>query len=159
MEGDQARQGERPLGFARLLAYCGTAPFLLAALFSIFPQSLPAGLAPNMPGIIGLIWALVILSFMAGTIWGMSIAGSKAEGTVPPPVLLIGSNLVAVAAWLAVILLPAIAAFIIGGLFILLLPLDQAARQRGWQSAGYWRMRWVLTSVVAACMMAIGFSA
>ena len=130
------------------LTAAGAIPFVAGAVYLIAPIG-PADYYPFVRTALAW-WAVIILSFMAGTFWGLAIA-RRAD-----PVLLIGSNAAAIAAWLALLLLPsAVIPVAISALFALLLLLDWHAVRSGIVPLSYLRLRMAITSVVVICLGAL----
>ncbi|MAC12674.1 MAG: hypothetical protein CMN74_10770 [Sphingorhabdus sp.] len=127
------------------LTAAGVIPFAAGALYLIVPIG-PEGYYPLVRTAFAW-WAVIILSFMAGTFWGLAIA-RRAD-----PLLLIGSNIAAIAAWLALLFLPAnVIPLAISVLFALLLLLDWRAYSRGTVPLSYLRLRMAITSAVVICL-------
>ena len=127
------------------LTAAGVIPFAAGALYLIVPVG-PADYYPFVRTAIAW-WAVIILSFMAGTFWGLAIA-RRAD-----PLLLIGSNVAAIAAWLALLLLPSgMIPLAISVLFALLLLLDWRAYSHGTVPLSYLRLRMAITSAVVVCL-------
>lgn len=143
---------------ALLLGLSGLLPFLWGALTAWSP-GLAAAASGVLPGrFIGpavlQIYGLVILSFMAGVIWGFA---TRATGrvaayfyalSVVPPIWAFFAATAATG--------PALLALLIG--FMALLPIDWTAMRAGLAPPWWMRLRLILTTVVVACLVA-GLSA
>ena len=127
------------------LTLAGIIPFAAGALYLIVPFG-PPYLYPLVHTALGW-WAVIILSFMAGTYWGMAVSG-RADLT-----LLIGSNIAAIAAWGALTGLPSPwVPVAISVLYALLLLLDWRAFAIGRVPLSYLRLRMAVTSAVVVCL-------
>ena len=77
----------------------------------------------------------------------------QSEARRADPLLLIGSNIAAIAAWLALLFLPAnVIPLAISVLFALLLLLDWRAYSQGTVPLSYLRLRMAITSAVVICL-------
>lgn len=134
------------------LALAGIIPFAAGALYLVAPVG-PPHFYPLVSTALAW-WAVIILSFMAGTYWGMAVAG-RAD-----PLLLIGSNVAAIAAWGVLIALPS--AWIpvaISVLYALLLLLEWRAYAIGRVPLFYLRLRMAITSAVVICLSVLVMAA
>ena len=128
------------------LGYAGLLPFLAAAWAAYADLSLGAWSAPHL----FLSYSVIILSFLAGALWGKA---KELEESNVNRFLLVGSNVFALTAWLAVLLgkdyLSAGLAVSMTG-FILVYLVEHKTRRlllQGMDSA-YLKFRLTLTSVV-----------
>jgi hypothetical protein len=138
-----------------LLGLGGLIPFLWGAA-TILSPGLATGTAGILPGrftgdVVMQVYGLIILSFMAGVIWGF---GTRAEGSraglfyalsVLPPIWAFFTATGATG--------PALAALVTG--FVALLPIDWTAARAGLAPAWWMSLRLMLTAVVVVCL-AIG---
>lgn len=98
-----------------------------------------------------LAYALMILSFMAGVHWGQHLGRDDKWLRVLP----LASNAVALLGWLAFIALSNQAtmyAFVV--LFIAVLVVDWLLEIEGLITAGYFKLRCLITAVVCLCLLA-----
>ncbi|MDG4649025.1 DUF3429 domain-containing protein [Roseibacterium sp. SDUM158017] len=139
-----------------LLGLAGLIPFLWGAATSLSPSLAAAasGLLPGrfIGGVVLQIYGMIILSFMAGVIWGY---GTRAEAgraglfyalSVLPPIWAFFAASGATG--------PSLAALIAG--FVALLSIDLTAVRAGLAPAWWMSLRLLLTAVVAICL-ALGF--
>jgi hypothetical protein len=130
-----------------LLAYAGTVPFIACAAVSIVQPDLPVALSPI---VMSAAWALTICAFMAGVHWGQYLAGTRG----PDINLLVTSNAIAIAGWLAYLLLPGSASLVVfAGLFTVLLAIDARLRKVGHIERNYWTTRMGVTAIVVASLL------
>jgi hypothetical protein len=136
-----------------LLGLAGLLPFLWGAATTLAP-GLAAPLAGVLPGrFVGpavlQIYGLVILSFMAGVIWGYA---TRAEGSqaglfyalsVLPPIWAFFAATGATG--------PALVALIAG--FVALLPIDWTAARAGLAPGWWMSLRLLLTTIVVLCLL------
>ncbi len=124
---------------ARILGYAGLAPF--AALAIITWTGSPDWLERLLLG-----YGVVILAFMAGSLWLRQLLATRAH-----PRLLVASNALALAAWPAIIMPLHWGAFWLALCFGAHLLLDQP-----WQAHGlpgwYRRLRLILSSLTIALL-------
>ena len=134
-----------------LLAYAGILPFAACAL-------LTAAGVPAIEGLAG--WAeiaagygLAIAAFMAGVHWGTYIYKSQDEPGVPLN-LLVTSNVITVAVWLAYALTPVSVSIAVTGVaFMLLLLVDHRLAGAGLITPAYWQLRRNVTLLVVALLV------
>ncbi len=143
---------------ALLLGLAGLLPFLWGAA-GIFAPGLTSWSLGILPGrfsgaAVMQIYGLVILSFMAGVIWGFA---TRAEGrqamtyyvlSVVPPIWAFFAATGATRA--------ALVALVIG--FVTLLPIDRSAARSGLAPEWWMALRLLLTTIVVACL-AVGIAA
>ena len=131
-----------------VLAYLGTLPFIACAagmLLGIPPPTALAGYPEIAAG-----YGLAIAAFVAGSHWGIYLY--KAADTMLNLLLL--SNGITVAAWLAFLLAPTyISLEITTAAFITLLMIDYQLTNEGVLSATYLRIRRNATIVVVAALI------
>jgi hypothetical protein len=147
---------------AILLGIAGLAPFLLLGFASVMPD--PSG--HRLPLLIG--YGAVILSFLGGVHEGFAILApgplpgvSRASGdwALAEQRRLLGASACALIAWLALILTaylpPAVPLALLIVAFIALPVLEQRAALHGWVPRGYMWLRWGLSAIVAAVLIAV----
>ena len=129
------------------LAWAGALPFLvLLALSLARVDALPAAGAVDA---ITASYALVIVSFMAGTHWGLAVAHLRER----PNRLLLASNAITLAAWGAWLLLEPLAALAVAaGAFALLVVVDYRLRERRLIDADYLALRRNVSLLVIALL-------
>jgi hypothetical protein len=126
------------------LTYAGALPFFL-----LLPPRLPMLEAIDALGMF-LAYGAVIASFMAGSLWGLVQAREA-----PPLAQIIGSNILALAAWGSMLIEPGRAALIIQlVVFLNLLAADRQLVKTGLEKAWYWRLRMRVTAMVCAAYVA-----
>lgn len=125
------------------LAYAGAIPFVACAL-------LPLAGIDELP-VIGSLqylaasYAIVIVSFMAGSQWGHALA----DPAGPQAAVLLGSNAVTLTAWIAFLLAPlALILTVCAAAFAVLLLVDYRLRRGGAHAAAYLRTRRNVTTLV-----------
>lgn len=137
MMGPAVRRTAQWLGFAGLL------PFIAALLYVLFAQStslVVSGLT---------LYALAIVSFLAGAWWGIALLRRE-------PAVLVSSNVMVIVAWAGVWLLgPGSAMMLLAMLLLLSLFLEGHYRIFSPQPGYYRRMRKRLTWVAAACLVLV----
>ncbi|WP_020207845.1 DUF3429 domain-containing protein [Gilvimarinus chinensis] len=129
------------------LGYAGLIPFVGLALVSVLPDYRHTALLALVS------YGAIILSFMAGSLWGQ--VQGKAHRRAGP---LIASNALALSSWAA--LYCAVTGWILIALAGLALGFIACwACERLWvrQAPDYRKLRSVLTSIVAACLLAVIF--
>ncbi len=133
----------------RPLAFAGALPFVVSALLLWAGHtSLPVlGAVSNMAASYG----LLILAFMAGTLWGQRLAGIETRLN-----LFIASNAIALAGWFAYLLLsPRLFFASLAVLFAVLLLIDRRLGNEGHLSVDYVRMRTVVSALVGISLAVI----
>ncbi|MFW5655115.1 MAG: DUF3429 domain-containing protein [Roseicyclus sp.] len=135
---------------ALILGLSGLLPFLWGALTAHLPGLAPAWLPARFSG--GLVlqgYGIVILSFMAGVIWGFGTRAARRQATlfyvvsVMPPLWAFFAATGAVG--------PSLAALLAG--FVALLAVDYAAARAGLAPEWWMALRLLLTGVVALCLI------
>lgn len=132
----------------RYLTYAGTLPFIICAV-------MPYAGNTDFPGLgsfdqIASAYGLAILSFMAGTHWGLYLSVAARV----PVNLFITSNVVTVAAWAAFMAGPALFTLaMLGAGFVFLLYIDYGLRAREVLTPGYLRTRLHATVIVVASLI------
>lgn len=125
------------------LAAAGTLPFL-GGIFDLVV------LDGTWLGVVA-IYAAVIASFISGIHWGASFfaPGGMRVG------LLVGSNVAALAAWVAALLAPTRGFLAFAILFAVLLAIDGYLHRSGLWPAWYWLLRRVISAIVILACVAI----
>ena len=133
---------------ARLLAFAGLIPFVAAtALLLCGVQSLP--LLGPVDRLLSS-YTLLIVSFMAGTHWGMAIARAKAAH-IP---LYLPSNLVALTAWFTYLLAPLAAQLVIdAGALLVLLVIEHRIAAAVAMDDDYVHLRTQVSTVAVAAVL------
>ncbi|MEO1037697.1 MAG: DUF3429 domain-containing protein [Pseudomonadota bacterium] len=131
------------------LTFLGLVPFVAAAaLVVIGVESLPY-LGPIEPLLAS--YTLLIVSFMAGTHWGLSVA----RGGRQPAPLFLASILVALTAWFAFLFAPLQAALVIDAAALIVLLVSEH-RYAGYFkiSDDYLRLRTQVSAIAVATVLA-----
>lgn len=131
-----SRPVSRPL--TKVLTYAGALPFLLLLLpgLPVLDQAtrLSAFLA----------YGAVIAGFMAGALWGLVHREEE-----PPVVPVIVSNILALAAWISLLIMPGQVALAVQFCaFLGLLAVDRQLAGRGLEQDWYWQLRLRITGIV-----------
>lgn len=137
----------------RYLTYAGTLPFIICAVMPFTGYS-------DIPGLgsfdrIASAYGLAILSFMAGTHWGLYLSAADRA----PVNLFVSSNVVTVAAWAAFLAGPGI--LTLGMLcsgFVFLLYIDYLLRARKLLTPEYLRTRLHATVIVLVSLVVTMFA-
>lgn len=141
MTSSTLSRSQRTVAFA--LAAAGTVPFLGGVFDLVVFDGAWTGVVA--------VYAAVIASFISGIHWGASFfaPGGMRVG------LLVGSNVAALAAWVAALLppMPGFIAFAI--LFAVLLAIDGYLYRSGLWPAWFWMVRRVISTIVILACLAI----
>lgn len=128
-----------------LLSWAGIIPFAALAIYLVVPFGEPSYYRLVSTALAW--WSVIILGFMAGSYWGMALTNGGDR------VLMVASNVAAIAAWAALILLPADwTPVAVSALFALLLPLEWRACTKGLVPPSYLRLRMAITTAVVLCL-------
>ena len=132
----------------RRLASLGALPFIACAILSL------AGITDlpflGDPAMVEALYGLTIASFMAGVHWGTALNRDRHL----PVNLFITSNIVAVAAWVSVLLAgPGLALVALSILFAYLLFIDHRLFRLEVIDRPYWQTRLWITAIVIACLV------
>ena len=131
-----------------VLAYAGTLPFIACAILPWIGMPVVAGIGSC--AYIAAAYGVAIVSFMAGIHWGTFLYQADSL----PVNLLLTSNAITVAVWLAFILTPvAVSIAVIAAAFVLLLAVDFRLARVGLLTADYLRTRRNVTLIVLAMLM------
>ena len=128
---------------AQCLTYAGVLPFLGAA---IIPAVKPNFLGLSYDNII-LTYGAVIASFVAGVHWGIYLFKD------PPLNLFIHSNIAALLAWSAVLVVHPGSAFMLLLCFLYLIVIDRQLSKAGILESWYLRMRLIATTLVIVAFL------
>lgn len=136
---------------ALLLGLSGLLPFLWGAVTAYLPGLAPAWLPERFAGAVVLQgYGIIILSFMAGVIWGFATRASGRQAalfyvvSVLPPLWAFFAATGPVA--------PALTALLAG--FVALLAVDYSAMRAGLAPRWWMALRLLLTGAVALCLLA-----
>lgn len=134
-----------------ILGWSGVLPFALLAVFIAAAQNVPDAIDPKTALIN---YAAIILSFMGGVHWGMSIGGKTIGGTTTSSqAMRLGlSTVPALVGWLATFFPFDIAVSLLTGAFIVLVVYDIWAATQEWTPSWYPRLRLQLTTAVVAAL-------
>ena len=131
-----------------VLAYAGTLPFIACAILPWIGMPVVAGIGSC--AYIAAAYGVAIVSFMAGIHWGTFLYQADSL----PVNLLLTSNAITVAVWLAFILTPvAVSIAVIAAALVLLLAVDFRLARVGLLTADYLRTRRNVTFIVLAMLM------
>ena len=134
------------------LGAAGLAPFY-AAVLVVWASADPVILGTALYGQIA--YAAVIAAFLGAVHWGLAMSHMETAGPTPPLVRQIVFSVVpAVAAWLAMLLKPALALGALLVLFPAIFVRDQAAVRAGLAPAWYPSLRLPLTVLVMVALAA-----
>ena len=131
-----------------VLAYAGTLPFIACAILPWIGMPVVAGIGSC--AYIAAAYGVAIVSFMAGIHWGTFLYQADSL----PVNLLLTSNAITVAVWLAFILTPvAVSIAVIAAALVLLLAVDFRLARVGLLTADYLRTRRNVTLIVLTMLM------
>lgn len=131
-----------------VLAYAGTLPFIACAILPWIGMPVVAGIGSC--AYIAAAYGVAIVSFMAGIHWGTFLYQADSL----PVNLLLTSNAITVAVWLAFILTPvAVSIAVIAAALVLLLAVDFRLARVGLLTPDYLRTRRNVTFIVLAMLM------
>jgi hypothetical protein len=131
-----------------VLAYAGTLPFIACAILPWIGMPVVAGIGSC--AYIAAAYGVAIVSFMAGIHWGTFLYQADSL----PVNLLLTSNAITVAVWLAFILTPvAVSIAVIAAALVLLLAVDFRLARAGLLTPDYLRTRRNVTLIVLAMLM------
>ena len=130
------------------LAYAGTLPFIACAVLPWIGIPVVAGIGSC--AYIAATYGVAIVSFMAGIHWGTFLYQADSL----PLNLLLTSNAITVAVWLALIFTPvAVSLAVTAAAFLLLLAVDFRLAHAGLLTADYLHTRRNVTLIVFAMLM------
>ncbi|MGM0524660.1 MAG: DUF3429 domain-containing protein [Pseudomonadota bacterium] len=136
----------------QLLGFAGLIPFLVFSLAQLMGVKLPLPVAPMT---LLLTYGAIILSFLAGILWGRAIHRADSEATNS---LLVLSNAFALLAWFSLLLDSVFWALLIqmAG-FALVLTFERVLARGSLMTtqSGYYPMRLILTAGVIVCQLLV----
>jgi hypothetical protein len=142
------------INIANTLTYSGTLPLIGSVILLYFPMMI----APALPmagldgAVISSTYSAVIISFLCGIHWAAYLFFSDRC----PRYLLIISNIVALLAWVSLLLSHQLAAALLqAACFIFLLGLDVWLRDAGIYAEWFFRLRRNATLIVVICLLLI----
>ncbi len=144
------------------LGASGLVPFLAAAIAAWIGSPWVGEFAVRL----AVTYGAVILSFLGGIFWGFAatptqadVAGADPAGRPPAPRHLFAfSILPSFIAWIAVLLAPQTAVFLLICAFVAILWLDYASWKTGVAPSWWMELRVPLSAVVVVCLLAIALS-
>lgn len=132
--------------WAKGLTLLGAIPFVAAVLAQI------AGMAHYHTAYLSLTYGAVIISFLSGIHWGLYITHAKAKRIN----LLVSSNILALLAWLSLLLLVPVTQYLIQiTCFISLLLIDRQLAADGAIEAWFYQLRLQISSLVIICLLVL----
>jgi len=130
--------------WAKGLTLLGAIPFVAAVLAQI------AGMAHYHTAYLSLTYGAIIISFLSGIHWGLYITHAKAKRIN----LLLSSNILALLAWLSLLLLVPVTQYLIQiTCFISLLLIDRQLAADGAIEAWFYQLRLQISSLVIICLL------
>lgn len=139
---------------ANTLTYSGTLPLIGSVILLYFPTMI----APALPmaeldgAVIASTYSAVIISFLCGIHWAAYLFFADRS----PRNLLIISNIVALLAWVSLLLANQLAAALLqAACFVFLLGLDVRLRDAGIYTERFFRLRRNATLIVVICLLLI----
>lgn len=135
-----------------ILGYAGLLPFLAATLAALMNVTLPTEVQPIT---LLLTYGAIILSFLAGILWGRGLHRSDSESTNG---LIILSNAFAVLAWVTLLLSSVFWSLLLQMIGFALLLAFERKLARGTTmttQSGYYPMRMILTTGVIVCQLLV----
>lgn len=142
------------INIANTLTYSGTLPLIGAAVLLHLPRIVPAALpmAGLDAALIASTYSAVIISFLCGIHWAAYLFFADRC----PRHLLIISNIVALLAWVSLLLGNQLATTLLqAGCFVFLLALDVTLRNAGIHAEWFFRLRRNATLIVVICLLLI----
>lgn len=132
--------------WAKGLTLLGAIPFVAAVLAQI------AGMAHYHTAYLSLTYGAIIISFLSGIHWGLYITHAKAKRIN----LLVSSNILALLAWLSLLLLVPVTQYLIQiTCFISLLLIDRQLAADGAIEAWFYQLRLQISSLVIICLLVL----
>ena len=137
-----------PLPLLRILPYLGAIPFVLGLMLQLMGYDMLIYFLATQRVVLS--YALAIVCFMAGAVWGQSVAGLPLKYP-----MLIASNVITLVAWAAYLYLtPRTMGLLYAALFAILYLIDT----RFPLPPHYLKTRRNVTLIVCACLVAISFA-
>jgi len=131
-----------------ILTYLGSIPFIVCGILLFMGEDTLPIIGPSYLGHIESIisfYGLVIVSFMAGTHWGIHINDSSKISKILP----ITSNLVALISWISHLVVSfKVFIFVISVFFAMILFIDKLLRDEEIISNEYFKLRFSVTIIV-----------
>ena len=142
------QRAKEKLKLQQALTYAGALPFLACAVAQLI------GYGGANPVVIGSYWGIVIVMFMAGSLWGLATAGHREAHQD----VLVASNAIVLAIcgavyWFALGHAPIILA--IG--FAAVLGIDYLLARRGVTGPDYFSLRVGISALVIICLLILAF--
>ncbi len=133
-----------------VLAILGVVPFLIGGVGVLSGHRVPVVDLDLLA--MTLSYGAVIAAFMSGVQWGAVVYRSVRPGVV----IVVLSNVLTLLAWGAVLVLPVVyGLWLQAAVFLAILSIDGWLYQQGVITAGYWRLRLCVTSVVVLCLLGL----
>lgn len=130
--------------WAKGLALLGATPFIAAVVAQM------AGMANYHTGYLSLTYGAIIISFLSGIHWGLYLTHAKARRIN----LLISSNVIALLAWLSLLLLIPVTQYLIQiTCFISLLLIDRQLLVDGAIERWFYQLRQQISLLVIGCLL------
>ncbi len=145
---------QRDIIVANTLTYSGTLPLIGSVFLLHFPMIVPAALPITGldAALIASTYSAVIISFLCGMHWAAYLFFTDRC----PRHLLIISNIVALLAWVSLLLGHQLAAALLqAACFVFLLGLDVSLRDAGIYTEWFFRLRRNATLIVVICLLLI----
>jgi len=145
---------QQDITVANTLTYSGTLPLIGCVFLMYFPMMLPTALpVSGLDGaFIATTYSAVIISFLCGIHWAAYLFFTNRC----PRYLLIISNIVALLAWVSLLLGNQLAAALLQvACFVFLLGLDVKLRNAGIHAEWFFRLRRNATIIVVICLLLI----
>jgi hypothetical protein len=142
------------INIANMLTYSGTLPLIGSAVLLYFPMMVPTALpmAGLDAALIASAYSAVIISFLCGIHWAAYLFFADRC----PRHLLIISNVIALLAWLSLLLGNQLATTLLqAGCFVFLLAMDVKLRNAGIHAEWFFRLRRNATIIVVICLVLI----
>lgn len=113
-------------------------------------------------------YALAIVSFMAGTQWGLSLSKTLSENTdlpshsaaICPKKLMLASNASVLLPWLVICIMGVGVSFyfVVALVLIFMVFSDFRLMNRNYISSHYYRFRLIATAIVVVCLVSLAFT-
>lgn len=140
---------QQQINLAKILTYSGTLPLIASVFMVLFPFN------ESNPGIIAQSYSAIIISFLCGIHWAAFLFNSNKS----PSYLLITSNIIALVAWLSLLLSASPSVFLLQALcFLILLMIDLKLREKTILTSWFFELRRNATIIVVFCLCLIAVS-
>lgn len=134
------------------LTYSGTIPFVVSSILLLLNINSIPYLGYTLAALC--LYGLVILSFMAGSLWGLHLGPNRDMG----PTLPLLSNATAIVLWVSFLTVSPLTMILLQILvFLALLLLDLKLLGGGVISSSYYKLRFRATLVVVICLAITAF--